>query len=274
MLILSSLASFVKMLMFSMIFPKKGTTLALSIIRRTSAFVPNNHRGSSIVCRKKNIQNTFIPSIERNKVSNCYKRNNSLFLSTLDNASSEDSTSSATTNITSTLELSVTNVEDLEDTGSILSIDTTSGDIIFLDGDLGAGKTCLSRGFIRAKIHDFDTLVTSPTYLLSNTYVAEEENITIHHMDFYRLSDHATDFQPLNLPYVFQNCISLIEWPNKLKCSNCSDLIPNEYLDIQIKIQENNPNVRLISITPIGRKWESRIQFLIDEGYFDDLIVL
>ena len=87
-------------------------------------------------------------------------------------------------------------------------------------------------------------------------------------MDLYRLSDNATDFQPLNLPHVFQNCISLIEWPTKL-----SNLIPSEYLDVQIRIQNNDPNVRLVCMTPFGRMWEGRLEFLKGEGYFDDLIV-
>lgn len=92
-----------------------------------------------------------------------------IFLSTLNNPPSSNAT---------TLKLSITNVEDLEDTGSILSINSKAGDAILLDGDLGAGKTCFARGFVRAKIHDFDALVTSPTFLLSNTYFDEEDDIT------------------------------------------------------------------------------------------------
>lgn len=42
--------------------------------------------------------------------------------------------------------------------------------VICLDGDLGAGKTAFSRGFIRAATGDWFMPVTSPTYLLSNTY--------------------------------------------------------------------------------------------------------
>ena len=68
------------------------------------------------------------------------------------------------------LRLLITTPEDMEDVGSVLSISSSKGDIIFLDGDLGAGKTCFSRGFIRAKTGFFDMKVTSPTYLLSNVY--------------------------------------------------------------------------------------------------------
>jgi hypothetical protein len=68
--------------------------------------------------------------------------------------------------------------EDMEEVGSLLSTllfqekpCAARGAVLFLDGDLGAGKTALARGFVRGATGDWDLLVTSPTYLLSNTYV-------------------------------------------------------------------------------------------------------
>ena len=73
------------------------------------------------------------------------------------------------------MKLTISTPEDMEDVGSVLTIGSQKGDIIFLDGDLGAGKTCFSRGFVRAKTGMFDAKVTSPTYLLSNTYTAVDD---------------------------------------------------------------------------------------------------
>ena len=91
------------------------------------------------------------------------------------------------------LNLRIPTAEDMEDIGGILSVNTVAGDVILLDGDLGAGKTCFSRGFIRGRTGrqggdttDSYIRVTSPTYLLSNTYPLED-GINIHHMDLYRL---------------------------------------------------------------------------------------
>jgi hypothetical protein len=70
------------------------------------------------------------------------------------------------------LRLAIPTSEDMEDVGAILSMGTGPGDVILLGGDLGAGKTCFSRGFVRARTGDMDQRVTSPTYLLSNTYDA------------------------------------------------------------------------------------------------------
>jgi hypothetical protein len=49
------------------------------------------------------------------------------------------------------------------------------GDVIFLQGDLGAGKSVFARGFVRGAMGNWDVEVPSPTYLLSNTYFASEE---------------------------------------------------------------------------------------------------
>eukprot|EP00978_Attheya_sp_CCMP212_P031273 scaffold117600_cov50-Attheya_sp.AAC.4 len=70
--------------------------------------------------------------------------------------------------------LDIPTPEDMEDLGAVLSMGTGPGDSILLKGDLGAGKTCLARGFVRARTGMADISVTSPTYLLSNTYEADD----------------------------------------------------------------------------------------------------
>ncbi len=81
------------------------------------------------------------------------------------------------------------------------------GIVIYLDGDLGAGKTTLARSFIQ--FFGFDR-VKSPTYSLVESYVNEQ--ISIHHFDCYRLSD------PEELEYIGireysgPGHIQLIEW--------------------------------------------------------------
>jgi hypothetical protein len=79
-----------------------------------------------------------------------------------------------------TLKLSIPTSEDMEEMGALLSVLASPPDAIFLDGDLGAGKTSLARGFVLCKTGQEDSgtsgmRVTSPTYLLSNTYLYQEE---------------------------------------------------------------------------------------------------
>eukprot|EP00956_Cyclotella_meneghiniana_P039725 scaffold177979_cov64-Cyclotella_meneghiniana.AAC.2 len=105
----------------------------------------------------------------------------------------------------------------MEEIASLLSIQTSASDAIFLDGDLGAGKTCFSRGFIRSRL-GYTGRITSPTYLLCNTYDAGDGEI-IRHLDLYCLNSstvedvHSQQQQliPLDLVNVFQKGIALVE---------------------------------------------------------------
>jgi tRNA A37 threonylcarbamoyladenosine biosynthesis protein TsaE len=75
------------------------------------------------------------------------------------------------TSFHTTLTLHIPTLEAMEEMGALLSVLASPPDAIFLHGDLGAGKTSLSRCFILCKTGQEDSgmRVTSPTYFLSNT---------------------------------------------------------------------------------------------------------
>lgn len=169
----------------------------------------------------------------------------------------------------------------MEDIGGLLSVHSAKGDVILLDGDLGAGKTCFSRGFIRGRTGLEDERVTSPTYLLSNTYAVDGGSTKIHHMDLYRLSGSEDDLAPLDLENVFANEISLVEWPTRL-----GNKYPTPRLDITLTIDDstiiqesddddddNDSKSRCMKLEPYGDHWVERLKFLESEGYFEDLII-
>ena len=64
--------------------------------------------------------------------------------------------------------------EAMESLGADLARRTGAGDTVCLHGDVGAGKTCFARGFIRARTEDPGLRVTSPSYLLDNSYEADD----------------------------------------------------------------------------------------------------
>jgi tRNA threonylcarbamoyladenosine biosynthesis protein TsaE len=86
------------------------------------------------------------------------------------------------------------------------------GDVILLDGPIGAGKSTLARAFIRARIGSTEE-VPSPTFTLVQVY--EDHGTEIWHADLYRLT-HPDEVWELGLDQAFTTAICLVEWPDRL----------------------------------------------------------
>ncbi|KAF4033006.1 Threonylcarbamoyl adenosine biosynthesis protein TsaE [Phytophthora infestans] len=140
---------------------------------------------------------------------------------------------------------------DMEKLGEWLARDRQAGDVLFLKGDLGCGKTCLARGFVRAYTGQKDLAVTSPTYLLVNTY-DKAALPTVYHVDLYRL-DAATeqDAAALGLADAFDRGITLVEWPERFEETS----VPPERLDVRISYDEEDPEIRHVKMLPVGERW-------------------
>ncbi|SMN01468.1 TsaE protein, required for threonylcarbamoyladenosine t(6)A37 formation in tRNA [uncultured Candidatus Thioglobus sp.] len=114
--------------------------------------------------------------------------------------------------------------------------------VIYLEGDLGAGKTTLARGFIQ--FFGFER-VKSPTYSLVESY--QNADIAIHHFDCYRLSD------PEELEYIGireyskDNHIQLIEWAELGK-----GMIAAADLSIHISGENDSRNLMLDTHSDVG----------------------
>ena len=123
------------------------------------------------------------------------------------------------------------------------------GDIIFLFGDLGAGKTTLTQGICRGLGVAKGEYIRSPTFTLVNEYWG---TCPIYHIDLYRL-DSFSEIEGLGLEEcLFSNGVSIIEWAEKL--SPESNQIPGLGIDerIEINITIGKENHRFFKIEMIN----------------------
>ena len=109
---------------------------------------------------------------------------------------------------------------------------------IFLQGDLGAGKTTCSRYFIQALGHN--GAVKSPTYTLVESYPLPLG--PVHHFDLYRLRNHQELEEIGFRDYMVPGSLCLIEWPERLKGLLLT-------ADITILLQTNGTEHRQITLT-------------------------
>jgi tRNA A37 threonylcarbamoyladenosine biosynthesis protein TsaE len=92
-------------------------------------------------------------------------------------------------------------------------------------------------------------------------------------MDLYRLHGTSSkEFEPLQLEHVFANCISLIEWPVRLK--NLPELLPSNLhrLDVTISTVPKRDTRLMTILAPAESTWKERLRTLVDEGIVEDLL--
>jgi tRNA threonylcarbamoyladenosine biosynthesis protein TsaE len=93
--------------------------------------------------------------------------------------------------------------------GAALAATLQPGDVVLLEGEMGAGKTTFVRGAARAL--GFDGPVTSPTFTIGRRY--EGGRLPISHLDLHRLSGLADEDPALLDDYLTPEAIAFVEWP-------------------------------------------------------------
>ena len=145
--------------------------------------------------------------------------------------------------------------------GEDLALALRPGDVLALQGDLGAGKTTLARGLIRAMAGDPGLEVPSPTFTLVQSY---ETRVPVHHFDLYRLSS-PDELDELGLDEALADGAALIEWPER-----AGDRLPRDAVHVELSHQGDGRLVRIrgagAAIERIARSFAIR-DFLILSGW-------
>ncbi|QFT94954.1 tRNA threonylcarbamoyladenosine biosynthesis protein TsaE [Roseovarius sp. THAF9] len=123
-----------------------------------------------------------------------------------------------------------------------------AGDVLLLDGPVGAGKTHFARSLIQSLLPTPED-VPSPTFTLVQTY--EAPAFDIWHTDLYRLSAPEEVIE-LGLLGAFEHSVTLVEWPDRLGA-----LAPTDALSLTFA-PHDDPDQRVLDITWHDPRWDGR----------------
>ena len=134
-----------------------------------------------------------------------------------------------------------------------------AGDVVCLQGNLGAGKTTFVQGI--AKGWGSLDSVSSPTFIIVNVYRRADQS-QLFHMDAYRL-DSTSEAEELDLDSMLSQGPLLIEWPERL-----NGLVPNERLWIQLEhIDEEEREMKFKSS---GQRYDGLLEIIRHAAYGGD----
>jgi len=140
--------------------------------------------------------------------------------------------------------IEISSAQEMHSLGEKIGAQLKAGDVVLLNGDLGAGKTVLVQGIAQALgIHG----VTSPTFVISKSYKAA---LPLIHVDVYRLLDSgkaALFLDDLDLDSDRENSVTVIEWGGA-ESARLSD----QRLEITI---DRSEEIRKLSFNCVGNRW-------------------
>ena len=132
--------------------------------------------------------------------------------------------------------------EETRDLGDRLAGQLKAGDVVLLRGDLGCGKSELTRGLARGL--GISETVTSPSFTILNVY--ESGRIPLYHFDWYRLESEEELYELGMDEYLGGDGIAAVEWPDQ-----CPGALPEDALEITLTYRDEN--TREITFRRLGR---------------------
>ena len=138
--------------------------------------------------------------------------------------------------------IKMNNVDEIIKIGKKIGLKAFPNMLITMNGDLGAGKTTMTKGI--AKGLGITKVVNSPTFTIMKIY---EGRLTLYHLDVYRITNPDLDFELEE--YFEDDGVCVIEWANQIE-----KLLPSSYMNINIK--DLGDNKRELEFEVIGNNKE------------------
>lgn len=149
--------------------------------------------------------------------------------------------------MTGPLDLVIDDAEAMEALGARLAALLRAGDVVLLNGELGAGKTTLTRGLGAAL--GARGAVTSPTFVLARTHPSLEGGVPLVHVDAYRLGGFA-ELDDLDLDASLDESVTIIEWGEGL-----AEGLSDDRLEVIISRGDGPGDEREVRIVGAGHRW-------------------
>ena len=138
----------------------------------------------------------------------------------------------------------------MKEFGRTIGAALRGGEVLELIGDVGAGKTTLTKGLAEGLA--ISEPVQSPTFTISRVYAARD-GLHLHHYDFYRLGEAGIMAEDVNEVMHDPVAVTVIEWSGAV-----SDVLPADRL--QISIQATDENERNVTVNAGGERSQALLE--------------
>ncbi|MRG68925.1 tRNA (adenosine(37)-N6)-threonylcarbamoyltransferase complex ATPase subunit type 1 TsaE [Limosilactobacillus reuteri] len=128
-----------------------------------------------------------------------------------------------------------------------------AGDVLVLDGDLGAGKTTFTKGLAAGL--EIPDIIKSPTFTIIHEY--QDGRLPLYHMDAYRLENGGAEDLGLE-EYFDGDGVSVVEWAEFVE-----DELPADFLAIHFK-RTDDDNTRILEFEPHGQHFEQIVKSVVE----------
>lgn len=150
--------------------------------------------------------------------------------------------------------LTLTNRDATIALGKKIGQQLVAGDVLVLDGDLGAGKTTFTKGLAAGL--EIPDIIKSPTFTIIHEY--QDGRLPLYHMDAYRLENGGTEDLGLE-EYFDGDGVSVVEWAEFVE-----DELPADFLAIHFK-RTGDDNTRILEFEPHGQHFDQIVKSVVKQ---------